>query len=45
MTETGGFTLEVETIVGPVLSSMGFTLDAVDGNVDEERRLGSVVIY
>ncbi|MCV7027934.1 hypothetical protein [Mycobacterium sherrisii] len=43
--ETGGFTLEVQSIVGPVLSGMGFTLDTVDESVDEGGRTGWVVIY
>lgn len=44
MMETGGFTLEVQSIVGSVLSSMGFTLDTVDEDVDEGGGMGSVVI-
>lgn len=44
MMETGGFTLEVQSIVGSVLWSMGFTLDTVDEDVDEGGGMGSVVI-
>ena len=39
------FSQEVQTIVGPLLSSMGFTLDAVDNDVDEGGPKGSVVFY
>lgn len=39
------FPEEVQSIVGPVLSSLGFTLDSTDANVDESGRFGSVVYY
>lgn len=39
------FTTEVQKIVEPLLSSMGFTLDAIDNDVDEGGRKGSVIIY
>ncbi len=40
-----GFSQEVHAIVGPLLSSMGFALDAIDNDVDEGGRTGSVVFY
>jgi hypothetical protein len=40
-----GFAQEVQTIVGPLLSNLGFTLDEVDDHVDEGGMLGSVVFY
>lgn len=36
---------EVQSIVGPVLSNLGFTLDSVDEHVDEGGRFGSVAYY
>ncbi|KUH84625.1 hypothetical protein [Mycobacterium sp. IS-1556] len=39
------FPTEVESIVGPLLSDLGFTLDNVDVHVDEGGRHGSVVYY
>ncbi|WP_139813531.1 hypothetical protein [Mycobacterium simiae] len=36
---------DVQSIVGPALSGMGFTLDTVDESVDEGGRMGSVAIY
>jgi hypothetical protein len=39
------FPTEVQQIVGPLLSSMGFTLDVIDNDVDEGGRKGAVVIY
>ncbi|OBH00915.1 hypothetical protein A5698_08315 [Mycobacterium sp. E136] len=43
MTET--FSEEVQSIVGPLLVSLGFRLDAVDNNVDEGGRQGVAVFY
>ncbi|BBZ18614.1 hypothetical protein [Mycolicibacterium gadium] len=43
MTET--FSAEVQSVVGPMLSELGFELDAVDDNVDEGGRRASVVYY
>jgi hypothetical protein len=45
LTVKDDFPQEVQTIVGPLLSSMGFTLDAIDNNVDEGGPMGSVVFY
>ncbi|WP_157546459.1 hypothetical protein [Mycobacterium sp. IS-1742] len=39
------FADEVQSIVGPVLSDLGFTVDSIDDHVDEGGRLGSVVYY
>jgi hypothetical protein len=39
------FPQEVETIIGPLLSSMGFTVDTIDDDFDEGGRTGSVVVY
>lgn len=39
------FSREVQTIVGPLLTSMGFAVDSVDNDVDEGGRTGSVVFY
>jgi hypothetical protein len=39
------FPTEVQKVVEPLLSSMGFTLDVIDNDVDEGGRKGSVVIY
>jgi hypothetical protein len=41
----GEFSSEVQHIVGPFLSSIGFTLDAIDNDVDEGGPTGSVVYY
>jgi hypothetical protein len=45
MTRTEAFTAKVERIVGPALAQLGFSLVAVDDEVDEGGRLGSVVYY
>lgn len=42
---TEPFSAEVQTAVGPMLSELGFELDAVDDNVDEGGRRASVVYY
>ena len=39
------FPEQVQSIVGPLLSKLGFTLDFVDDAVDEGGRTGSVVYY
>lgn len=39
------FSDEVQRIVGPVLLSLGFTLDAIDDNVDEGGRRAEVVYF
>jgi hypothetical protein len=39
------FPSEVQTIVGPLLTDMGFTVYEIDNNVDESGRTGSVVFY
>lgn len=39
------FPQEVQTIIGPLLSSMGFTVDTIDDDVDEGGRTGSVIVY
>src|SRR5215813_5534446 len=39
------FLQEVQTIVGPFLSDLGFTVDEVDGAVDEGGPTGSVAYY
>jgi hypothetical protein len=39
------FVQEVQVIVGPLLSSLGFSVSTVDDDVDEGGRRGSVVIY
>jgi hypothetical protein len=39
------FSDEVQTIVGPLLTDLGFTVDEIDGHVDEGGRSGSVVYY
>jgi hypothetical protein len=39
------FAQEVQTIVGPLLSTIGFALDEVDDAVDEGGVAGSVVYY
>ncbi|KUH67864.1 MULTISPECIES: hypothetical protein [Mycobacteriaceae] len=39
------FSDQVQSIVGPLLSELGFRLDGVDLNVDEGGRLGAVVYY
>lgn len=41
----GDFSDEVQQIVGPFLSSMGFKLDAIDNDVDEGGRKAAVVFY
>jgi hypothetical protein len=40
-----GFAQEVQRIVGPLLSGMGYTLDGIDNDVDEGGLRGSVVFY
>jgi hypothetical protein len=42
---TEGFSDKVQSIVGPVLTGLGFKLDAIDASVDEGGRLGTVVYY
>lgn len=42
---TENFPAEVQTIVGPLLADLGFTVDEIDNNVDEDGRRGSVVYY
>jgi hypothetical protein len=39
------FTQQVQRIIGPLLSSLGFTLDAIDNDVDEGGPKGAVVFY
>lgn len=39
------FLHEVQTIVGPFLSDLGFIIDEVDGAVDEGGPTGSVAYY
>ncbi|WP_407688496.1 hypothetical protein [Mycobacterium sp. HUMS_1102779] len=39
------FPEKVQSIIGPLLSSLGFQLDEIDNNVDEGGRRGSVVYY
>ncbi|MBA0047716.1 hypothetical protein [Mycobacteroides sp. LB1] len=39
------FTEEAQSIVGPLLSDLGFTLDVIDDHVNEGGRTGSVVYY
>jgi hypothetical protein len=39
------FPQEVQRIVGPLLSSIGFVVDSIDNDVDEGGRTGSVVFY
>lgn len=39
------FPREVQTVVGPLLSDLGFALDSTDVHVDEGGRFGSVVYY
>ena len=45
MAVSDDFAQEVQTIVGPLLSNLGFTLDEIDDHVDEGGMLGSVVFY
>lgn len=45
VTETADFPQKVERIVGPLLAQLGFTLEAVDDDVDEGGRPGSVLYY
>lgn len=42
---TDDFSDEVQSIVGPLLTSLGFRLDAIDNGVDEGGRLGAVIYY
>jgi len=42
---TDSFPTEVQSVVGPLLTDLGFTLDEIDNNVDEGGRLGAVVYY
>ena len=39
------FAAEVESIVGPLLADLGFTLDEIDDDLNEGGRRGSVVYY
>lgn len=41
----GDFPAEVQSVVGPLLTDFGFTVDEIDNNVDEGGRRGSVVFY
>lgn len=45
MAMSDDFAEEVQSIVGPLLSDLGFTLDGTDDHVDEGGRSGSVVYY
>lgn len=45
LTVEDNFVQEVQRIVGPLLSSMGFVLYAIDNEVDEGGPKGSVVFY
>jgi hypothetical protein len=45
LTVEENFVQEVQQIVGPLLLSMGFALDAIDADVDEGGPKGSVVFY
>jgi hypothetical protein len=42
---TDNFATEVQSVVGPLLADLGFRLDEIDDNVDEDGRQGSVVYY
>jgi hypothetical protein len=42
---TENFPAEVQSVVGPLLANLGFTVDELDNNVDEGGRRGSVVYY
>ena len=42
---TEDFPAEVQSVVGPVLADLGFTLDEVDEDVDEGGRKATVVHY
>jgi hypothetical protein len=42
---TENFPAEAQSVVGPLLADLGFTLDEIDSNVDEGGRPGSVVYY
>lgn len=42
---TKNFPAEAQSIVGPLLVDLGFTLDEIDDDVDEGERHGSVVYY
>lgn len=39
------FSAKVQSVVGPVLADLGFTLDEIDDHVDEGGPHGSVVYY
>jgi hypothetical protein len=39
------FPREVQAIIGPLRSSIGFVVDSIDNDVDEGGRTGSVVFY
>ncbi|EID14042.1 hypothetical protein MXEN_10179 [Mycobacterium xenopi RIVM700367] len=45
MTVMEDFPEKVQSIIGPLLSSLGFRLDEIDDDVDEGGRRGSVVYY
>ncbi|WP_193044324.1 hypothetical protein [Mycolicibacterium baixiangningiae] len=45
MNTANDFTEEVQSVVGPLLSDLGFTLDSANVDVDEGGRFGSVVYY
>lgn len=42
---TQNFPEEVQSIVGPLMADLGFTVDEIDNNLDEGGRRGSVVYY
>jgi hypothetical protein len=42
---TEDFPVEAQSVVGPLLADLGFSLDEIDNNVDEGGRRGSVVYY
>ena len=45
LTMLENFANEVQTIIGPVLSDLGFEVDGIDSDVDEGGRIGRVVFY
>ena len=42
---TENFPTRVQSVVGPLLADLGFTLNEIDDNADESGRQGSVVYY
>jgi hypothetical protein len=42
---TENFPAKVQSIVGPLLADLGFAVDEIDNDVDEDGRRGSVVYY